>query len=77
MSSTYFRKQVERIVTEGTMRTAYLKDINHIECPIPDSEKQIGISQMLRSISNKMDMEQRLLTNYTQQKDYLLQSLFI
>lgn len=77
MSSSYFRKQVERIVTEGTMRTAYLKDINHIECPIPDSEKQIGISQMLRSISNKMDMEQRLLTDYTQQKDYLLQSLFI
>lgn len=77
MSSTYFRKQVERIVTEGTMRTAYLKDINHIECPIPDFEKQIWISQMLRSISNKMDTEQRLLINYSQQKDYLLESLFI
>ena len=77
MSSTYFQKQVERIVTEGTMRTAYLKDINHIECPVPDYEKQIGISQILRSFSNKIEIEQRLLTNYIQQKEYLLKSLFI
>ncbi|MBD5194015.1 MAG: hypothetical protein HDS91_05795 [Bacteroidales bacterium] len=77
MSSTYFQKQVERIVTEGTMRTAYLKDINHIECPMPDYEKQIGISQILRSFSNKIEIEQRLLTNYIQQKEYLLKSLFI
>lgn len=77
MSSTYFRKQVERIVTEGTMRTAYLKDINHIECPIPDFEKQIGISKMLRSISNKMDVEQELLSNYIKQKGYLLKAMFI
>ncbi|MBD5176704.1 MAG: restriction endonuclease subunit S [Bacteroidales bacterium] len=77
MSSTYFRKQVERIVTEGTMRTAYLKDINHIECPIPDLEEQNSISQMLRSISNKIDTEQTLLTAYVQHKDYLLKYMFI
>ena len=31
MSSTYFKKAISRIVTEGTMKTAYLKDIanNH------------------------------------------------
>lgn len=34
MTSTAFTKAVERIVTEGTMRTAYLKDINHIPCPV-------------------------------------------
>ena len=28
MSSSYFKKAVSRIVTEGTMKTAYLKDIN-------------------------------------------------
>ena len=77
MSSTFFRKQVERIVTEGTMRTAYLKDINHIECPIPDLEEQNSISQMLRSISNKIDTEQTLLTAYVQHKDYLLKYMFI
>ena len=77
MSSTYFRKQVERIVTEGTMRTAYLKDINNIICTVPNLEKQISISQMLCSISNKIDIEQRELINYTQQKRYLLYNLFI
>ena len=35
MQSSYFQKEVERVVTEGTMKTAYLKDINHIKCPIP------------------------------------------
>ena len=40
MSSTYFKKAVSRIVTEGTMKTAYLKDINNILCPIPTKEKQ-------------------------------------
>ena len=35
MSSSYFKKAVSRIVTEGTMKTAYLKDINNIRCPIP------------------------------------------
>ena len=29
MSSSYFKKAVSRIVTEGTMKTAYLKDINN------------------------------------------------
>ena len=31
MRSSYFQKEVERVVTEGTMKTAYLKDINHIK----------------------------------------------
>ena len=39
MSSSYFRKAVSRIVTEGTMKTVYLKDINNIRCPIPTKEK--------------------------------------
>ena len=30
MSSSYFKKAVSRIVTEGTMKTAYLKDINNL-----------------------------------------------
>ena len=35
MSSSYFSKEISRIITEGTMKTAYLKDINHIKCPLP------------------------------------------
>ena len=46
MSSTYFKKAISRIVTEGTMKTAYLKDIANILCPIPTKEKQQGIAKM-------------------------------
>ena len=37
MTSTAFTKAVERIVTEGTMRTAYLKDINLISATLLSS----------------------------------------
>lgn len=77
MTTTYFRKQIERIVTEGTMRTAYLKDINHIECPIPDLETQKKIASMLRNLSNKLELEQSILTNHTNQKRFVLSSMFI
>lgn len=48
MQSSYFQKEVERVVTEGTMKTAYLKDINHIKCPIPDLDRQKEISHLRR-----------------------------
>ena len=77
MSSTYFRKRVERIVTEGTMRTAYLKDINHIECPLPDLDTQKHVSAMLCSLSNKLELENRLLSQYQIQHNFLVSSMFI
>ena len=40
MSSSYFSKEISRIITEGTMKTAYLKDINHIKCPLPSMAQQ-------------------------------------
>lgn len=61
MRSSYFQKEVERVVTEGTMRTAYLKDINHIKCPIPDLDKQKEISHTLSALSFKEDIESQLL----------------
>lgn len=53
MQSSYFQKEVERVVTEGTMKTAYLKDINHIKCPIPDLDRQKEISHLLSVLSLK------------------------
>ena len=55
MSSSYFKKAVSRIVTEGTMKTAYLKDINSIRCPIPTKGKQQEIAQMPSALSSKID----------------------
>ena len=77
MSSTYFRKAVSRIVTEGTMKTAYLKDINNILCPIPPKEIQNEIAKMPSTLSSKIDTEQKVMDNLCLQKQYLLRQMFI
>ena len=77
MSSTYFRKAVGRIVTEGTMKTAYLKDINNILCPIPPKEIQNEIAKMPSTLSSKIDTEQKVMDNLCLQKQYLLRQMFI
>ena len=77
MQSSYFQKEVERVVTEGTMKTAYLKDINHIKCPIPDLDRQKEISHHLSVLSLKEDVERQLLQKYQIQKQYLLRKMFI
>lgn len=77
MSSTYFRKAVSRIVTEGTMKTAYLKDINNILCPIPTKEKQQEIAKMPSALNSKIDFEQNILKLFCSQKQHLLRQMFI
>ena len=77
MSSSYFKKEVSRIVTEGTMKTAYLKDINNIRCPIPTKGKQQEIAQMPSALSSKIDFEQSILKLFYAQKQYLLRQMFI
>ena len=72
MSSSYFKKAVSRIVTEGTMKTAYLKDINNIRCPIPIKEKQQDIAKMPSALNSKIDFEQSILKLFGSQKQYLL-----
>ena len=77
MSSSYFKKAVSRIVTEGTMKTAYLKDINNILCPIPSKEKQQEIAKIPSAINSKIDFEQSILRLFYAQKQYLLRQMFI
>ena len=77
MSSSYFKKAVSRIVTEGTMKTAYLKDINNIRCPIPTKGKQQEIAQMPSALSSKIDFEQSILKLFYAQKQYLFRQMFI
>ena len=77
MSSSYFRKAVSRIVTEGTMKTAYLKDINNIRCPIPQKEKQLDIAKMPSALNFKIDFEQSILKLFGSQKQYLLRQMFM
>lgn len=77
MSSSYFKKAVSRIVTEGTMKTVYLKDINSIRCPIPTKGKQQEIAQMPSALSSKIDFEQSILKLFYAQKQYLLRQMFM
>ena len=77
MSSSYFKKAISRIVTEGTMKTAYLKDINNILCPIPAKEKQQEIAKIPSALNSKIDFEQSILKLFCSQKQYLLRQMFI
>ena len=77
MSSSYFSKEVNRIVTEGTMKTAYLKDINHIKCPLPSMAQQRNITNLTSSIEKKLFVEQELLKLLNIQKQHLLRTMFI
>ena len=77
MSSSYFKRAVSRIVTEGTMKTAYLKDINNIRCPIPTKEKQLDIAKMPSALNSKIDFEQSILKLFCSQKQYLLRQMFM
>ena len=77
MTSTAITKAVERIVTEGTMRTAYLKDINHIPCPVPYPVKQDEIAKMLSTLSEKLENEVIFQMKLQKQKEFLLSQMFI
>ena len=77
MTSRYFRKEITRIITEGTMKTAYLKDINTIKCPLPNYDYQVQIAEHLSSITKKIELEQQTLSVLQRQKQYMLWQLFI
>ena len=72
MSSRYFKREICRIITEGTMKTAYLKDINKIRCPIPSKAIQQEIVSLPSVLDTKIEIEQRILEKFICQKQYLL-----
>ena len=77
MSSHYFKKEICRIITEGTMKTAYLKDINKIRCPIPSKAVQQEIVKIPSALNTKIETEQCILDKLICQKQYLLRQMFI
>ena len=77
MRSSFFEREVQRVITEGTMKTAYLKDINRIECPLPPHQKQYRIASGLLSLSEKIEIERRILGNIQTYKQTLLNRLFL
>jgi len=77
MNSRYFSEQVQRIITEGTMKTAYLKDMNKIPCPLPSSHEQQRVVAGLSTLSIRLESEKQALLSYESIKKYLLWNIFI
>ena len=77
MISQYFKREICKVTTQGTMKTAYLKDINKIKCFLPDYETQINVVRILNVLSLKIEIEKQFLNNLEKQKQYLLQQMFI
>jgi type I restriction enzyme S subunit len=77
MSSKYFRREICRITTHGTMKTAYIKDIDTIKCYLPDYKIQMSIVKILNVLTSKIEIEQLLIKKLEQQKQYLLYQMFI
>jgi type I restriction enzyme S subunit len=77
LTAIFFKKEITRIITKGTMMTAYLKDINSIKCPLPSISKQKEITAILSKLSGKIEVEKQLLHYLEVQKLHLLQQMII
>ena len=53
------------------------KDLERLEVNYPNIEKQNQITNFLSRIDAKLELEKSLLLKYNEQKQYLLDSLFI
>lgn len=77
MKTTYFKRQVRRIIVKGTMDCAYLKDLNSIICHIPDINHQKKRIVLLTVLDEKIACEKMILQKLKEQKKYLLSKMFI
>ena len=77
MKTEYFRKEICKITTHGTMMSAYLKDIDKINMYIPDVDTQQGVVNKLNTLYKKIELEKQKLEVMEKYKRGLLQQLFI
>lgn len=77
LKSKYFKKEICKITTKGTMDAAYIKDIDKISCPTAIKEHQIIYTTKINNLFNKIEIEKKILHLYEKQKQYLLNKLFI
>ena len=77
LKSKYFRKQITKITTKGTMEAAYLKDIDNIKCPIEAINVQKKYVKIMNYLTECLDNEKKILLAYEKQKQYLLNHMFI
>ena len=74
----YEKKKIIELVSGTTIKHIYSKDLKVIKLNIPNSvDEQTKIAEFLSQIDKKVETEKQLLTQYENQKKYLLQNLFI
>jgi len=72
-----FRKEVLRNVEGGVRDYLFYENFSRIKINLPDLKEQIKIAKFLSKIDGKINLENKLLTQYENQKKYLLQNLFV
>ena len=77
LRSNYFKKEICKITTQGTMKSAYIKDIDNILVPRINKKQQNEILTLLSEITLKIQKEKDMLELYKKQKTYLLKNMFI
>ena len=77
LRSNYFKKEICRITTQGTMKSAYIKDIDNILVPHVNKNQQNEILTLLSEITLKIEKEKDIFKIYKKQKAYLLKNMFI
>lgn len=72
-----FRKEVLRNVEGGVRDYLFYENFSRIKINLPDLKEQVKIAHFLFKFDEKINLESELLTQYENQKKYLLQNLFV
>lgn len=70
-------KQLSRLATGSTRFTISVKAFSTVKVLLPCIEEQKAIARFLSSIDSKIDIETQLLQKLEEQKNYLLQNMFV
>ena len=69
--------EILKLKAGGTRFSLPFKKLVELEVPWPDHQTRKHFMKMIRNIIQKIDLEQKILAKYTDQKNYLLNNMFI
>ncbi len=73
----YFTIQINNLFEGSVRNTLSFESFGKVKINLPSIEEQKAIANFLSSINQRIDNERQLLTQYQNQKKFLLQNLFI
>ena len=76
-STSYFRRKIIPYAQGSTRFNLHKPSLMSMKFSLPAKENQIKIFNTLQLIAKKISTEQEILSNFTQQRNYLLTKLFI